>query len=214
MKASEKTKRKIGIFGGTFDPIHYGHLVIAQLAVETCQLDELFFVPAGNPPHKNNDEVTDAIHRYQMTSLALSNYPQFHVCDYEIKRSTRSYTLYLLHYFKEQFQEDELYLIMGADSFRELALWYEYPDLFSICQLIVMNRGGEDEIFLQKKADEYRERFQGNITLITTTHLDISSSMIRQRVEGNLSLRYLMPDNVIGYIENHQLYQKQVKGHA
>ena len=212
--ASDGTKKRIGIFGGTFDPIHYGHLTIGQLALETCQLDELYFVPAGNPPHKDVSDVTDPFHRYQMVMMALAPHSQFHICDYEMKKNSPSYTLHLLTHFREQFPEADLYLVMGADSFRELELWYQYKNLFSLAHLVVMNREGSDIITLGKKAHRYQHDFQAVITLITGIRLDVSSSMVRRRVLENLSIKHLLPEGVAHYIQKEQLYQKQVKNHA
>lgn len=212
--ASDSTRKKIGIFGGTFDPIHYGHLTIGQLALETCQLDELYFVPAGNPPHKDLNDVTDACHRYQMVKLALALHPQFRICDYEVKKTTPSYTLHLLTHFREQFPEDDLYLLMGADSFRELELWYHYKAFFSLCHMVVMNREGSDIIFLEQRAHQYINDYQAAITLITGIRLDVSSSMVRCRAHENLPIKHLLPEGVVHYIEKEQLYQKQVKNHA
>lgn len=211
---SNGTRKKIGIFGGTFDPIHYGHLTIGQLALETCQLDELYFVPAGHPPHKDANDVTDTLHRYQMVMMALAPYSQFRICDYEIKKSTPSYTLHLLMYFREQFPEDDLYLVMGADSFRELELWYRYKELLSLTHLVVMNREGGDVLSLEERARRYINNYQASITLITGIRLDVSSSMLRRMVQDHLPIKHLLPEGVARYIEKERLYQKQVKNHA
>lgn len=212
--ASNSAKKKIGIFGGTFDPIHYGHLTIGQLALETCQLDELYFVPAGNPPHKDVDAVTAPSHRYEMVMMALEPHPQFCICDYEIKKSTPSYTLHLLTYFREQFPDADLYLVMGADSFRELELWYHYKELFPLTHLVVMNREGSDILSLEKIARHYKIDYQAVITLINGIRLDVSSSMVRRRVQDHLSIKHFLPEGVAHYIEKERLYQKQVKNHA
>lgn len=212
--ASDTAKRKIGIFGGTFDPIHYGHLTIGQLALEVCQLDELYFVPAGNPPHKASQNVTEAIHRLTMVKMAVSSHSQFRVCDYEINRKNPSYSMHLLTSFREQFPEDELYLVMGADSFLELELWYHYQELFSLVHMVVMDREGSDTLSLEEKANHYKRDYQADITLITGICLDVSSSMLRQRVRNHLSLTHLTTENVVRYIDEEQLYQKQVKNRA
>ncbi len=212
--ASETGKRKIGIFGGTFDPIHYGHLIIGQLALEVCKLDELYFVPAGNPPHKVTDDVTETIHRLRMVRLAASPHSQFRVCDYEINRTNPSYTVHLLNYFRKQFPEEELYFVMGADSFRELELWYHYKELFSMARLVVINREGSDTLSLEERAIHYKKDFKAVITLITGIHLDVSSSMLRQRIGSQQSIKHLTPKDVEHYINEKQLYQKQVKNRA
>lgn len=208
--ASGKRNRKIGILGGTFDPVHYGHLAIGQLALEVCQLDELYFVPTGKPPHKLSSEVTSANNRYEMLRIAVSVHPQFSICDYEIKRDSPSYTQNLLLYFREQFPEDELHLVMGADLFHELELWYHYQELFSLAHLVIMNRENSDPVSLEEKAELFRRNFQASITLVSGIRLQVSSSMIRKRVRDKHTIRYLTPDTVVRYIEDKQLYQKQV----
>ncbi len=212
--ASDTAKRKIGIFGGTFDPIHYGHLTIGQLALEVCQLDELYFVPAGNPPHKAFQHVTEAMHRFTMVKMAVSSHPQFRVCDYEIKRKNPSYSMHLLTNFREKFPEDELYLVMGADSFLELELWYHYKELFSLVHIVVMNREGSDILSLEERASCYKTDYHADIILITSICLDVSSSMLRQRVKNHLPITHLTTENVVRYINEEQLYLKQVKNRA
>ncbi len=192
--------------GGTFDPIHYGHLTIAQLALEHCHLTQLIFVPAGDPPHKSVHSVTAAHHRFRMTQLAVKGHPQFQLCDHEVKRSTPSYTVHLLHYFQLLYPEAALSLIMGADSLMELESWYRYQELVSMARIIVMKRTGSPDNLLEEKTRQLTNSFNAHIILAPSIHLHLSSSHLRQRVGQGLSLRYLTPDPVCRYIERHHLY--------
>ena len=207
--ATNEKKKRIGILGGTFDPIHYGHLIIAQLALESCQLDYLYFVPAGEPPHKKKNAVTSTVHRMQMVEMAIADHHQFQLCDYEVKREKPSYTVHLLTYFQQQHPEGDLYLIMGADSLMELETWYHYEELFPLATIIVMKRDGAPDLILEEKARHFIQHHGARITLAPSLRIDLSSSAIRQRVAQGKSIRCLTPEQVREYIDTHQLYRSR-----
>jgi nicotinate-nucleotide adenylyltransferase len=206
-----RQKKRIGLLGGTFDPIHYGHLTIAQLALESCRLDQLIFIPAGEPPHKSKKLITAAIHRLRMVELALSAHPQFGLNDIEIRQKKPSYSINLLAFFQELYPEADLYLIMGADSLMELETWYEYQKLLTQTYLIVMKRDGIPDQKLKEKISHFVRSYSAQIHVATSIQLNISSSQIRDRVHHHQSIRYFTPAPVQQYIKTHHLYQKQVK---
>lgn len=206
-----RQKMRIGLLGGTFDPIHYGHLTIAQLALESCRLDQLIFIPAGEPPHKRRTSITAASHRLRMVELALSAHPQFQLNDVEIRQKKPSYSINLLAFFQKLYPDADLYLIMGADSLMELETWYEYQKLLSQTYLIVMKRDGVPVQELKEKISHFERSFSAQIHVATSIQLNISSSQIRDRVYQHQSIRYFTPAPVQHYIETHKLYQKQVR---
>jgi nicotinate-nucleotide adenylyltransferase len=209
--AEGRQKQRIGLLGGTFDPIHYGHLTIAQLALESCRLDQLIFIPAGEPPHKNKTSITVASHRLRMVELALSVHPQFGLNDVEIRQKKPSYSINLLAFFQKLYPDADLYLVMGADSLMELETWYEYQNLLSQTHLIVMKRDGIPVQKLKEKICHFVRSYGAQIHVATSIQLNISSSQIRDRVHQHQSIRYFTPAPVQQYIETHHLYQKQVK---
>jgi nicotinate-nucleotide adenylyltransferase len=209
--AERTQKQRIGLLGGTFDPIHYGHLTIAQLALESCRLDQLIFIPAGEPPHKNQKTITTAVHRLRMVELALKPHPQFQLNDVEIRQEKPSYSINLLAYFQELYPTADLYLIMGADSLMELETWYEYQKLLSQTYLIVMKRDGVPVQKLKDKISHFVHAYGAHIHVATSIQLHISSSQIRDLVRQHQSIRYFTPAPVQQYIDSHHLYRKQVK---
>lgn len=194
--------QRYGILGGTFDPIHVGHLVIAQAALQEFRLDKICFVPSGQPPHKNG--VTGGEHRYQMTMLATIDNPHFMVSRVELDRSGYSYTFDTVRYFAEQFrQQRELFFITGADVLPELHKWHRYQELLQSCRFVVATRPG---FSLQNTYNLTTEDI-GRINYLEIPLLEISSTDIRRRVQTGRPIKYLVPSGVESYIYKHGLYR-------
>lgn len=196
----DKTK-KIGIFGGTFNPIHHGHLINIELLTDQFNLDLVLFIPAKIPVHKSVEGNVSPTERLKMVELALEGSVNLQASGLEINRQTASYTITTLRELEELYPGDELYLIIGSDSFNELDTWKDYKDILSGYSIIVMQRPGDTELRgdLLSLAEKI---YQHNDSMI-----EISSSMIRERIKRKLSVRYLMTDNVIEFIRIKGLYK-------
>ena len=209
----------IGLLGGTFNPIHFGHLRMAQELAESLNLDEVRFIPSANPPHKTAPEVS-AEHRAEMIKLGISNNPIFTFDDREILRIGASYTVDTLISLRGELGDQaSLILFMGSDAFTNLNTWHRWQDIISLCHIALVQRplAAKAEplpklldTFLHnhytENPDDLRESSAGYVTMQSITPLDISSTAIRNSLQLKKSARYLMPDNVIDYIESHQLY--------
>ncbi len=191
--------------GGTFDPIHYGHLLAAEEARFRFNLKQVIFIPSGVPPHKKPHEVTTAEHRYAMTVLATASNPCFVVSRIEIDRKGPSYAVDTVKILRQQFGEGvELFLIIGLDAALEILTWKNHHELIRLCQFITVTRPGYDV----KKLHEYLpHHYLERINLLSMPGIDISSTMIRERVQKNETIRYLTPDSVCDYIAKHGLYK-------
>jgi len=213
---------KWGLFGGTFDPIHFGHLRAAQELITLLNLDRVIFIPAALPPHKTAREITPFEHRLQMVRLAIAGNDQFSFSDVEKRRPGKSYSVDTVRYFLDSPDKNlELYFITGQDAFDAITTWREWEKLLSLCHFIVMTRPGYenkglDHILPMELAARYvyheRNNFfkdpQGcSIFFRKTTFLDISASEIRDRIQKGQSIQYLTPDDVIHYVETNHLYQ-------
>ncbi|MBE3518770.1 MAG: nicotinate-nucleotide adenylyltransferase [Firmicutes bacterium] len=197
----------IGIMGGTFDPIHFGHLRAAEEVLQGFQLDRVIFVPAGNPPHKAGERISSAEHRYLMTVLATMDHPNFEVSRVEIDRPGFSYTLDTLREFRKRFPGDNLYFITGADAILSVHYWNGYRELFELADFIAVTRPGYSMESLDCLRPLIGEQCYSRIHVFTVTSLAISSSDIRDRVRKSLSIRYLTPETVRRYIERNGLYK-------
>lgn len=200
--------RRIGVMGGTFDPIHYGHLVTAEGARTEFGLDEVWFVPAGQPPHKDPSTVTAAEHRYMMTVLATLSNRYFHVSRVDIDREGPSYAIDTLRALKAQCGPGcELYFITGADAILEILTWKDAALLLQEWRFIAATRPGFQLERLQSRLGDWWEQCADRITFLQVPALAISSTDIRRRVSENRSIRYLLPDVVAHYIHKNGLYR-------
>lgn len=189
--------KRIGFLGGTFNPIHIGHLAIAHMAMEKCLLDKVIFIPSNWPPHKTAHGLVAASHRYRMVELAIKNHPYFEISDFEIKKEGKSYTIDTMHYFEKQFSpKTKFFFIIGGDLLPELPKWRYIKDLLRLMTFIVVNRPGESH---KLKGIPYLS--------VTMPGIDISSSYIRNRLAQQKTVKYFVPDSVIDYIQKHKLYQ-------
>ena len=198
-------KLKTGILGGTFDPIHNAHLIIAEYAREQAQLDSVWLMVSGNPPHKRKKKVTDAKIRMKMTELAASDDPFFEICSYEAERTEYSYTAQTLVQFNKMYPDREFYFIIGADSLQQMDKWYKPEVIARNCVLLVYARRGTDDLdwLVRKRAESYG----ADIRIINAPMIDISSSLIRKRVSEGRSVRHMLPHKVMDVIEKEGLYR-------
>lgn len=196
-----------GIFGGTFDPIHNGHLNIAYEALYCLNLDEIYFMPTGNPPHKSKKCITSANLRYEMVKMAIRNESRFCVCDYEIKKDTMSYTFETTSYFKNKERNTEWYFITGADCLASLDKWRNIKGIFENCNLVVFNRKGynNNEILSKKKYIE--DKYDTIIYVLEAPTLEISSTELRNKINEGKRVDYLIPHSVYNTILALNLYK-------
>ncbi|MCX5800552.1 MAG: nicotinate-nucleotide adenylyltransferase [Candidatus Eisenbacteria bacterium] len=191
---------KIGLFGGTFDPIHVGHLMIAEEARERLGLDRVIFVPSGISPHKNRLKISSPESRLEMTRLGIDGNEHFEFSDFEVKRQSTSFTIETVSCFKNALgNEAEIFLVVGADSILEISMWKEPQRLVSACRPVVLNRPGFD---LRKLEPWLRDR----ALILDGMLVGISSTDIRERVATGRSIRYLVPPSVAAYVFDHRLY--------
>lgn len=203
---------RIGVLGGTFDPIHHGHLIIAQEALEALDLATVVFVPSAHPPHKPVGAVTSAEHRYRMVERALEDDPRFSISDIECRRSGRSYTIETLREMSRSLGEgDELCFLVGSDTVGELPTWKDIRRFPEFCRLIIVSRPGHP----LDRIDALRGLFPASVVdemrrdALAVTPVGISATDIRRRVRRGRSIRYLVPEAVRRYIEEHGLYRSE-----
>jgi nicotinate-nucleotide adenylyltransferase len=200
--------KKTGILGGTFDPIHLGHLITAENARDALGLDEVLLVPTGCSYFKKDQKVTPPQLRYEMTCLAAAGNPFLNVTDLETKRPGNSYTSQTLWELHRERPDEELYYIVGADTLVLMSLWKDPQAIFDSCTILVETR--EDAVSaagLQDEIDRLKDRFHAKIQVIPKKNIEISSTEIRDRVQAGRSIRYLVPTAVEEYIHSHRLYR-------
>jgi nicotinate-nucleotide adenylyltransferase len=210
---------RVAVFGGTFNPVHYGHLRLAEEVRETCGLESVVFMPSHITPHKLTESLTPARVRFELVRLAIEDNPGFAVSDLELRREGRSFTVDTV---RELMKDGaEVSLILGSDSFNDIASWHEYRELLRLSSFIVAPRPNHpsrplEEVLPVELAAEfwydagvaaYVNSGGNSITYLDTTPIDISSSGIRERVRKGRSVRYLLPDSAIGFIKKEGLYK-------
>ncbi len=222
MKAPRSlTLKPIGILGGTFDPIHYGHLRLAEEMRELAGLEQIRFIPTGNPPHRDTPQVT-AQHRSAMVQLAIADQPAFVLDDREVKRQNKCYTIHTLRELRAELGEEQpLCLLMGGDAFLQLHTWHEWEALLDLTHIVVGYRPGYTlEKRIHAAPAELHKHYQqrlcnvdylsqhpaGGIAELAIPKLEISATLIRSRVAENRTIRYLLPATVANYIYQHNLY--------
>lgn len=212
---------RLGLFGGTFNPIHIGHLRAAVEVLEAFSLDKLLLIPSANPPHKSADQVANAEDRLEMVRLATKGVPSLEVSDVELARQGPSYTIETLRYFQDQYGPgSEIHFIVGQDAFSEITTWKSYRELFSTAHFIVMTRPGSNlssiEDFIHthiSEAYQYDPAFNRymhpewcTIFCVDITHIDVSASEIRDRIRHSRPIRFLVPGTVEAFIVEKGLY--------
>ena len=218
---------KVGIFGGTFNPIHYGHLRAAEEVKEKVTLDRILFIPSGRPPLKSSD-IADVKHRYEMTRLALMKNTHFEISDRECRQKGKSYTVKTLKELKRSHPERDFYFILGIDTFLDIPNWWHHGELLALAHFIIISRPGFQFVDLQmsplietkksvlrkldvKEIDTYRMELKGHttLTLLRSTPVGISSTEIRRLIKQDGSIKYLLPVPVESYIISNKLYRKE-----
>ena len=199
--------KRIGIMGGTFSPIHYGHLMLAENAYDRMNLDEIWFIPSADPPHKDSNAVLEYQHRSAMTELAIEDIPYFIRYDFEIKRDAPSYTSETLRLLHEAYPDYKFYFIMGADSLFQLETWYEPEKVMSRAVLLAAVRDHHSDEEMNQRIQYLKDKYHADIQLINMPEIAISSDLIRSRVRNHQSIRFFVPESVRQYIIDHRLYE-------
>lgn len=196
---------KIGLYGGTFDPIHIGHLIVMENVLNFMELDKVIILPSSNPPHKINKQKTDKELRIEMVRLATEDNPRIELSTFEADTDEVIYTHQTLDYFKKTYPEDEFYYIMGEDSFMTIDTWMNYEKILND-RLIVFTRSNIDpDSELVKKVEEIRKD-NDMIYLINNLNINISSTLIRSLVKEGKSIKYLVTEEVYNFIKKEGLY--------
>ncbi len=195
---------RIGIFGGTFNPIHIGHLIIAEHLLDAAELDRIIFVPARIPPHKSIELTQSAEMRYEMVKKAIEGNPRLEVSAIELERPTTSYSVDTVHALKKLYPDDRLFFIIGSDTFYELGTWYDLPGILEVVEFLVVRRPGFGQQQLQnldQALEDFAAIHEKSISLVDAPMLQISSTLVRQKWQAGASIRYLVPESIRGMIE-------------
>ena len=209
----EDDKRyKIGIMGGTFDPIHYGHLVIAEQIRQNYNLDKVIFIPVGIPPHKREMRITKGEHRYLMILLATMTNPYLDVSRIEIDKKAVSYTIETMRELDKKYRDKkvEFYFIIGADAISTVESWEESAELLKMCKFIAATRPGVTNSNMSAMIEYYKANYGAEIQTMAVSAVDISSTDIRNRIAGNRPIKYLLPEAVEHYILKNGLYSEDM----
>ncbi|OXZ25964.1 nicotinate-nucleotide adenylyltransferase [Finegoldia magna] len=196
---------KVGIMGGTFDPIHIGHLILAMEAINYKNLDEVWFIPTGNPNFKQDKNVTDKQKRFEMVKIATQDNKKFNVCDYEINKNGVTYSWETMKYLRENYDYD-FYFIMGEDSLMSVETWENAEDFLKNTKILACIRRQEEISKLDVKIDDLKSKGYF-VEKIPTSFIDISSTKIREKVQTNQDFRYFVPNQVFEYIVRNKLYE-------
>lgn len=201
--------------GGTFNPIHYAHLLLAENAREQFGLDRIIFIPSGQPymkVQKEDENVPSGELRYQMVKMAIQENPYFTCSRIEIDRPGKTYTVDTLHELQKMYPGDELFFIMGADSLLSMESWYQFEDIFQMAAILVAVRDDTDEKKLTDVITRMKSKYLADIRMVMTGRMDISSTMIREKIKTGKSVRYLLPEDCVEYICLKNLYSQQQEG--
>ena len=199
--------KKIGILGGTFDPFHKGHFMMAKSAYEQFGLNEVWIMPNGNPPHKRNQKKTDFKTRCELVQLAIKNAPYMKVCDVEGSSDTYHYTYETLGMFKKQYPEDEFFFIIGADSLKDFPGWRKPEEIAKLCTLLVACRDESGFTELSKEADEIEKMFGGTVFIMNSPKVDAASSEIRAMISEEKDVSNHLDEEVLEAIKEKNLYK-------
>lgn len=197
---------RLGILGGSFDPVHLGHLVMAETCRERLRLDEVWFVPAGHPPHKTDRELAPAKARADMLEFALAGIPEFQVSNLELDKSTTSFTVETLEALKSEDPDRELFLLIGADSLYDFPSWKNPQRILELAQVVAVNRGRQDPPSLDELEEKLGSEAMDRIQIVTMPGIGLASTDIRHRIRSGHSIRFLVPKAVEAYIIEHKVY--------
>ena len=202
---------KIGILGGTFDPIHNGHLALGRYAKEMFSLDRIRIMPNGNPPHKEEESIeSNTKHRVEMVRLAIQDEPGFDLELYEVERKEVNYSYLTMEHFTKEFPEDEFYFIIGADSLFDIEKWRCPERLLKTCVILAAYRDGKSRTEMDARIVYLNEKYQADIRLLSMPEVDISSTEIREDMKDQISIKKMVPKSVYEYIVKHQLFKEGV----
>jgi nicotinate-nucleotide adenylyltransferase len=201
--------RRIGVLGGSFNPIHLGHLAIAQQACNTWDLDRVLFMPCHIQPHKHPTALASAHHRHAMLELALAETPHFELCDIELARGGTSFAIDSVHTLQRTYPQDDICFIIGGDTLPELYKWHRIDDLLACCTILTLARPGANPRSMSAHSlnlpDSVAEKLLSHVE--TATHIDISASQVRSSVAQGHTISYLVPRSVEAYIQKQSLFQ-------
>ena len=195
---------RTGIYGGSFNPVHNGHIHLAQTAVREFSLDRLFLMPSKISPHRSSDEYVSEKDRLEMLRLACADCEKLEVSDYELKIDRVSYSIYTVEHFREIYPEDELFLLVGSDMLLSFETWHRFEEILSKVTLCAVSRNDGDNDKLRKKAKELSK--YGKILISESSALEVSSTDIRKKIEKNLDFTCYLNENVVQYIKLMGLY--------
>lgn len=198
---------RIGLFGGSFNPIHSGHINLAVSVMKKLMLDKVIFIPSGLAPHKSSSEYADSADRLEMCRLATEEYENFEVSDYEINKSGKSYSVYTVEHFRKIFPDDELFLMVGSDMLLTFDTWFRYEDILKNAVLAAVSRNGSDFDELYKMTERLSDF--GRIVVVNNDTITISSSKIRKMIKNNEDISCYLNGKVVKYIILKNLYSKQ-----
>lgn len=199
-------RKKVGILGGTFDPIHIGHLMLAENARQICGLDKVLIMPSGCSYFKDPAKVTDTKHRVAMTELAIRSNDKFELSTIESDRSGNSYTYETLEELCKLNPDTRYYYIIGADTLFSIETWRKPEEIFNKCTIVCACRDSHTPDELKSKADDLKRRYDADITITDVPEVPVSSTMVRQLLSKGLNCRYYLDDKVIEYIKSNGLY--------
>ncbi len=198
---------RLGLYGGTFDPVHFGHLLLAEQCREQLELDEIWLIPAGAPPHKQGETITDGNARAEMLELATAGMPEFHVQRFELHREGPSYTVDTLQRLHDEDDSRDLFFLMGADSLEELETWREPDHITDLATVVAVNRGDDPLPDQQSLEMKLGDKIARRIAYAQMPGVDYSSTDIRARIAKGKSVRFQIPRAVEEYIRQHNMYQ-------
>ena len=197
---------RLGILGGTFDPVHYGHLLLAETCRQELRLNEVRLIPAGLPPHKTDAHISDGHARADMLKLAVSGYPEFVVDRREIRRHGPSYSVDTLTELTAEFPDAELFFLMGADSLRDVPSWRQPERIAELATIVAVNRPGTASPTAQQVDEWIGSHLARRVVIVSMPGTDVSSTDMRQRVAAGRGLRFLTPRAVEAFVNQHRLY--------
>lgn len=199
--------RKIGILGGTFNPVHNGHIKMAEYSKKSVALDEIILIPDYVPPHKESDNLANEKHRLNMCKIACSKFENFGVSDVEIKRKGKSYTYQTLQFLKSvMYKDDEIYFIVGADMFLSLQNWKNPDIIFQIAKIIAIPRDNDNKKELENHFEKVLKPMGASVIILEHSVLDVSSTFVRGNINNENIIKNYIDDKVYEYIRNNNLY--------
>lgn len=199
--------KKTAILGGTFNPIHFAHLAMAEAVLEQAGPDEVWFMPSRKPPHKSHREIVPEEHRTQMIRLAIAQEPAFCFSGFELERRGTTYTAETLQLLQGRYPDREFSFIMGGDSFFQLEDWYRPDVIMKTCGILAISRNGVSGQQMRQHAAYLQREYKARVRILQMESMDISSSKIRRRVREGRDISGLVPESVAGYIDQHMLYR-------